>query len=401
MVMRDSKSVLVVEDDAGIRDQLSRLLKSSGIAVIEACRGEEALSLAGSQDFSLILLDLRMPGMDGVSTLQKLRSNLKPFPPVLVMVAEHTHDSIVLQAYSEGAVDVLTKPLNLEVLQQKVQILTQMRRDPGTPQTAEALRQYNDMLAYARAQAVEAGAAKASFLANISHELRTPLNAILGYAEMLHEETHEAGHRGWAKDAARIHLAAEHLLEVVNGILDLAKIESGRMEVHVEEFDIRVLVQRVTDSLLMIAERRGNRLEIDIAPDVHNMQSDASKVRQVLYNLLSNACKFTRDGVIRVDVQRDHGMAADCIVFRISDTGIGIEPSDFPKLFREFSQLGSVEHRQEGTGLGLALSERFCRMLGGSIAVESHAGKGSTFTVRLPAVVSAGECTATSGYAPS
>ena len=229
---------------------------------------------------------------------------------------------------------------------------------------------------------------KSEFLANMSHELRTPLNAIIGYSEMLQEEARDQNAEGFVPDLQRINAAGKHLLELINGVLDLSKIEAGKMELYLEAFEVGPLVRDVAAVLEPLAQKNANRLEVQCVPDVGAMRADLTKLRQALFNLLSNACKFTERGVVSVAVTREAAADGDSIVFAVSDTGIGMTPEQMARLFEEFGQVdASTTRRYGGTGLGLALSRRLCRMMGGDITVASEPGRGSTFTIRLPAEV--------------
>jgi len=233
-----------------------------------------------------------------------------------------------------------------------------------------------------------ANQAKSSFLANMSHELRTPLNAILGYSEMLQEEAEDLGHDTYLPDLAKIHSAGKHLLELINAVLDISKIESGKMELYLETFSVAKIAEDVASIILPLIQKNDNKLLIDVADDAGTIHADLTKVRQSLFNLLSNASKFTDKGEIRMKVAREIADGADWIVIRIIDSGIGMTPDQMGKLFEAFAQAdASTTRKFGGTGLGLAISRRFCRMMGGDITVESEVGKGSTFTVRLPARV--------------
>ena len=236
----------------------------------------------------------------------------------------------------------------------------------------------------------EASRHKSAFLANMSHELRTPLNAVIGYSEMLQEELEDLGQADLVPDVERINTAGRHLLGLINDILDLSKIEAGRMELFLEPVDVDRLVREVATTVGPLVEKNGNVLEVDAAPDLGEVRADATKLRQIMFNLLGNAAKFTDHGTIRLTATREAAPAGDWLTFAVADTGIGMTEEQRGRLFRAFVQAdASTSRRFGGTGLGLALVHSFCEMLGGGVTVASAPGAGSTFTVRLPADASA------------
>ncbi len=242
---------------------------------------------------------------------------------------------------------------------------------------------YHDIteLLTARREAEAANETKSRFLASTSHELRTPLNAIIGYSEMLQEQAAEDGHEGYAADLGKIHSAGQHLLAVINDILDLSKIEAGKMELYLETVAVRPLIDEVVTTVRPLIAKHNNRFELEAGADLGSIRADATRVRQILLNLLSNASKFTSDGVISLAAQRGDGQ----LTFRVRDSGIGMTEEQMSRLFQAFAQAeASTASKYGGTGLGLAISRRLCQMMGGDIAVASEPGKGSTFTVRLP-----------------
>jgi signal transduction histidine kinase/CheY-like chemotaxis protein len=240
-------------------------------------------------------------------------------------------------------------------------------------------------LTIAKDQAEQANRTKSSFLANMSHELRTPLNAIIGYSEMLQEEAEDEQLPGFVADLKKIHAAGKHLLSLINDVLDLSKIESGKMELFLEDFDLKALIDDVNSTIHPLVEKNANVLSVKCPPDLPPMHADVTRVRQVLFNLLSNASKFTERGTVSLEVEQEKIGPFDWIVFKIKDTGIGMTPDQLSKLFQAFTQAdASTSRRYGGTGLGLVISRRFCQMMGGDIMVTSQYGKGSIFTVRLP-----------------
>jgi signal transduction histidine kinase/CheY-like chemotaxis protein len=262
-------------------------------------------------------------------------------------------------------------------------MLAQMEKHEKT------LRDVNEQLAKSEMRALAATEAKSQFLANMSHELRTPLNAIIGYSEMVQEELEEVGQNQFIADLQKIHAAAKHQLSLINDILDLSKIEAGKVTVFVESFDVSKLVEEVATTIRPLVRKNANQLEIDCPAELGTMRSDQTKVRQILLNLLSNATKFTEHGVIRLEARPTSGeKGAGAFKFTISDTGIGMSPEQLGRLFQAFTQAeASTTRRYGGTGLGLAISKKFCEVMGGDVSATSTLGKGSEFTVVLPAEV--------------
>ena len=249
-------------------------------------------------------------------------------------------------------------------------------------------RQAEARVEAAREAAEAANRAKSQFIANMSHELRTPLSAVIGYSEMLGEEIGDLGHAGLVEDVRKIEANARHLLGLINDVLDLSKIEAGRMTVERVAFDVAAMIADVADAAGPLVTKKGNTLVLDLVPDLGAMVSDEVKIRQCLLNLVGNAAKFTENGNVTLSAARHSDGGEDWLSFSIEDTGIGMTPDQLSRLFQRFVQADESTTRQfGGTGLGLSITRAFSRKLGGDVTVESRHGLGSTFTISLPALL--------------
>ena len=251
------------------------------------------------------------------------------------------------------------------------------------------IQEVNEQLVQSEQRARAATQAKSHFLANMSHELRTPLNAIIGYSEMLQEEAQDSGQESFIPDLKKINRSGRHLLDLINDVLDLSKIEAGKMELYLETFDIPNLLEDISTTVQLLVQKNSNVLEVRCPANLGAMRADMTKVRQSLFNLLSNASKFTINGQITLEAAREISPTkGDWIVFRVSDTGIGMTPEQQDRVFEAFSQADASTARDfGGTGLGLTITKTFCRMMGGDVTLTSEPGKGTTFIIRLPTEV--------------
>jgi signal transduction histidine kinase/uncharacterized protein YqgQ len=408
-------SLLIVDDNRNNRFSLQTLIQEYLEAnILEAESGAAALKILLKETVDLIFLDVQMPDMDGFETATAIRSRKKTqHIPIVFLTAAYKTEEFKQKGFAVGAADYLTKPIDAEQLINKirtyVRFLEQDRQHKlelerkVQERTAELVEARNELehrvaertaelyLATQKAEearilAETANRSKSQFLANMSHELRTPLNAIIGYSELLMEEAAESEDENSLSDVTKILTAAKHLLGLINDILDISKIEAGKMEISVETFDLDSLLEEVVNTIKPLIERKANLLTVKRPPVLGEMHTDMTKLRQMLLNLLSNSAKFTEDGNICFEIKRQPAKAEGWITFSVADNGIGITEEQQKKLFQAFTQAdASTTRRYGGTGLGLAITKQFVDMMGGTISVDSEFGRGSILTIALPA----------------
>ena len=387
--------LLAIDDDPDNRAFLTKAVSRQGFDAVTAPNATQARRQLDGRRPALIFLDVQMPEESGLSLLPQM---LRDFPEsVVVMMTAYGSEQVAAEALRGGADDYIAKPIDLHRLRELLERNLEKQRLRAERQSLvarlkdsnrylmrqhAALRRADEEILQVNRQLEQSSRYKSEFLANMSHELRTPLNAIMGFSEILLDVTMNltAGER--TEFLRNIHSSGQHLLGLINDILDLAKIEAGKMDLHPEQMPVMEALQEVTAILDPMARQQGLQLRTVGAADASIIMADRSKFKQVLYNLLSNAVKFTpAPGTITLLVKD----SPQQLTVSVEDTGIGMKPEDLPKLFREFEQIdGSYTRRYQGTGLGLALCRRFVEMHGGRIWAESQFGKGSIFTFTIP-----------------
>jgi signal transduction histidine kinase len=372
-------SVLIVDDVEANLLALEAQLAVLDCTLVRASSGNDALRQLLKRKFAVMLLDVQMPDMDGFEVARHARQNPDTRDvPIVFVTAMNESEEHVERGYDTGAFDFLFKPVNPHVLRSKVRVfldlfLNQQRLNDEIDAHRKTLIELERLSRF-----------KSQFLANMSHELRTPLNAIIGFSEVLSDGEGDQALTPLQKEHIGYVLeSGHHLLHLINDVLDLSKIEAGRIELQREWIPPKVLIDSVGDVGRPLAMKQGVDLEVDDAAACRPVFVDPVRIKQVLINLVSNAIKFTpQGGRVRVTTSDEQ----DRLAIAVQDTGIGIGAEDLPRLFREFERIESktAGPKPEGTGLGLALTRRLVELHGGVVHVESEAGKGSTFTVLLP-----------------
>ena len=413
-----TSSVLLVDDRVENLIALEAILEPLEVDIDRALSGEEALRRLLAKEYACIVLDVQMPGMNGFETARFIKSRERTkHLPIIFLTAISKEERYVFEGYAVGAVDYLFKPFEPEILRSKVSVFVELNRKnrqlerqamqlrdaerqtlelkhandlaEHEAHSAEQLRKVNDQLRSAneelrnrQAELERAMWARSRFYASMSHELRTPINAVLGYTTLMLDEIYGPLTTRQAESLGRVEKAARHLLELVNDVLDLSKIEAGRIELNVEPVGFPMLIDDLFVSVRPLADEHGVELTRQHDGPEHRVTTDPRRVRQIVLNLLSNAIKFGEGKPVQVGTAPtpDGG-----VEITVRDDGIGIAPEHLSRIFEEFVQLASSD--EKGTGLGLPISRRLTELLGGTLTVESALGKGSTFRLLLPPAV--------------
>lgn len=386
-------SVLVVDDDSKKRTAIVSALEGMDIEIVTVSCGKDALRQLLIKDFAMVLLDVNMPIMDGFETATLIRSRPRSeHLPILFITSDRLDDYERLKGYQIGAVDYIFSPVLPQVLRAKVAVFADLHRlKEQSFRYSEELQIKNEKIARQNTILEEGSRIKSEFLATMSHELRTPLNAIIGFSELLKD-----GVTGPLSNLQKEHIrliynSGQHLLSLINDILDLSKVEAGKLVLQPTLFNLKSMLE---NSLALFHEKANKsrlKLSLELEPTVCTLYADERKIKQILYNLLSNAVKFSREGgrvYLKTGLTKKvnkEGKEVSAIVISVKDEGIGIAKENFPKLFKPFAQIdSSLTRHYEGTGLGLALVKRLVELHGGEITLTSQLQKGSCFSFWLP-----------------
>jgi signal transduction histidine kinase len=379
-----SDKILVVDDEPSLLYAYSRILESEGYTVVQAATGEDALRLCSQEEPALVLLDAILPGVDGLEVCRRIKEDCGLASTFVIMISGRKISPLEqAEGLEAGADGYLSKPVERRTLLAHVRALLRIR------QTEEELRRSEERQRGLIADLIEANRRleeynrlKAEFVANMSHELRTPLTAIIGFVQLAQLSDGDNVPPQYARAFERILRNGKHLLALIDDVLDIAKIEAGRMRLHREHFDLAEVVQAAFGELQSLARQKGLDYRLRVEGELPLAFSDPLRVRQIVYNLLSNAIKFTPGGGVEAAlVPGEDGWCR----FQVRDTGVGIEPKAMDLIFERFRQVdGSMSRLAGGAGLGLSIVRQIVELLGGTIAVDSTVGEGSVFTVLLP-----------------
>lgn len=367
-----SGKILIVDDTPANVRLLSDILGPKGYKLYIAGSGEQALKIAPRIVPDVILMDVMMPGIDGFETCLQLKQDDQFKDVPIIFITAKADPSDLSRGFEVGGVDYITKPINQLEVEARVNTHLKIR---------ELILSQQNFIATLEGGLEE----QKKGMASMGHELRTPLNAIIGYSDLLLEDmgSYSGENCGDCSEKVNaINTAGNYLLKLINDVLDVAKIDAGKMEIHLEEFHLGSFLQFIESTVSPLTLKRGNRFELVCGNTDEMLNMDPTKLKQIILNLLGNAAKFTEKGHIKLDVNLSD---ADGLIIKISDTGIGMTSDQLANLFQDYKQAdSSIAGKYGGTGLGLTISKKMVHLMGGDIQVESIAGEGTTFTVTLP-----------------
>ena len=377
----ETDSILVVEDEAGTRATLSAILEDAGYEVTGLEKGTEAREMIRSHSFNVIITDIRLPDVDGLEILE-LAKEINPDVAVIMMTGYASIETAV-NAVNEGAYAYFVKPINPDEIKTTItNALKQQRLSLENKRLVESLQRSNKLLFEANKELKRATQLKSEFLANMSHELRTPLNVIIGFSELMMDRVPGKINEEQRQCLSDISDSSHRLLKLVNEVLDLSRIESGKMEFKLENVALTEVIESLTRTMLPVLAPRKQSLDVEIEEGLPLVHVDEGRLEQVLLNLATNSSKFTPDGgKLKIEAIRN----GDWCQVSVIDNGIGIKQEDQERIFEPFCWLDNpLTKEKSGTGLGLALVETIVEKYGGQIWVESEYRKGSRFTFTLP-----------------
>jgi len=383
--MSSVANILLTDDEPAILKTLSAAIEDMGHRVTTAANGKEALTLIRKQPCDIVIADIKLPDISGLEILE-MAKELNPETAV-IMITGHASLETAVNSINEGAYAYVLKPVDMNELETIIKnALREQRLLIENRELVESLQQSNRRLEEANRALEQLSQTKSNFMAKTSHELRTPLNSIIGFSEVLRGEMSSINQTTHNEFLSYIHVSAKHLLQLINNILDLSKIESGKMTLELSEFDLAVLLEDVKITVLPMLTAKKQSLEIKIDDDLSSIFADEAKMRQILLNLISNAHKFTPvRGKIKVVCHLEAPHLLHCSIL---DNGIGISPQDQQRIFEEFGQVrASPSPRgKNGVGLGLSIAKRLVELHGGKIWVVSEVSHGSNFTFSIPII---------------
>jgi len=381
--MSSANNILVTDDEAATLKTLSAGLEDMGYKVTTAVNGQEALVLIRRQPFNIVIADIKLPDISGLEILETAKE-LNPETAV-IMITGHASIETAVDAINEGAYAYILKPVAMNELETIINnALREQRLLIENRELVESLQQSNKRLEGANRALERVSQAKSDFMAKMSHELRTPLSSVIGFSEVLLTKATSPVDKATQDEFLNyIHTSAKHLLYLIDSILDLSKVESGKLTLEPSEFDLALLLEDVKITVLRMLATKKQTLKIEISEGVSCIFADEPKMKQIFLNLISNAHRFTQSGgKIRIVCQLETPRLLHCSVI---DNGIGISPQDQQRIFEQFGQVrGSSKTRGQGVGLGLSIAKRLVELHGGNIWVVSEVGRGSTFTFSIP-----------------